>query len=374
MKRTLVLLSIVGLILVLAATHPASAAKSYFAERYDTTVMVQPDGALNVTETVIFRFEGGPFTYVFRDLRYADLDEIDRLQASLDGQVLPQGTQAGQVEITAGHPLKVTWHFPATSDSTHEFTLVYRVQGAIRQDSTTDILIWRAIPEEHDYEIRHSMIRIEYPPGVNPTVSPALTGVTAAFEAAEQGAVFTTQEVGKNTPVDVSVSFPSGSLISQPPTWQAAQEQKDRQIKAVTPYGLGAAALTGVIGLLGILFYSQSFRREAGFVPQNESPFTSPPGPIPPTLAARLVGSNTAFLGTFFDLAQRGVLQIEEGPKKWRNRTFEVIYLPNAGGLSSYEQVLWIPSFARRSMTGWSWRRSLRWLPAASLMGSSTKN
>ena len=159
-RKLLVLALLFGLLLPTAA----GAAKDYRAERFDVDLEIQPDGALVVTETVVFRFEGGPFTYVFRDLAYTEIDEIDRLQASMDGEVLPQGTGPGQVEIETGDPLKVTWHFAPISDSTHTFTLVYRVQGAIRQLDDADALIWRAFPEEHDYKIASSTITLSYPP------------------------------------------------------------------------------------------------------------------------------------------------------------------------------------------------------------------
>ncbi|RPJ42182.1 MAG: DUF2207 domain-containing protein [Chloroflexi bacterium] len=76
---------------------------------------------------------------------------------------------------------------------------------------------------------------------------------------------------------------------------------------------------------------------------------TRPPRPIAPALAARLTGSSTGFLGTLFDLARRGTLRIEEGPRKWTGRTFEIVRLDgahlesarseHAQDLSSHEQV-----------------------------------
>ena len=114
---------------------PALAGKDYSADRFDVDLTVQSDGSLLVRETVVFRFAGGPFTYAFRDLAYTEIDQIDRLQAGMDGVTLSQGTGPGQVEIVAARPLKVTWHFAPTSDSTHEFTLTYRVQGAIRKEA-----------------------------------------------------------------------------------------------------------------------------------------------------------------------------------------------------------------------------------------------
>jgi hypothetical protein len=339
MNRKFALTLIAVFLLASFAASPALAAKNYFAERYDVTIVVQPGGSLVITETIVFHFEGGPFTYVFRDLAYANLDEIDRLQASMDGQVLPQGNQPGQVEIEAGRPLKVTWHFPPASDSTHEFTLVYRVQGAFRQSAGADTLIWRAIPEDHAYTIDRATIRVEYPTGFMPLSDPVLDGVTAGFEVSAKGVVFTTQAIKVDQPVDVTIQFPPGSLISQPPAWQARQQERELQVKEGMPYGFGAAALTAVLGLAGVLLLGLGFRRDVVAETYAPGHFSSPPKEIPPALPARLVGSGTFFLGTLFDLARRGVLSIEEGAKKWGSRSFEIVRLPTTENFTPHEHV-----------------------------------
>ena len=53
------------LIVSLFTSAPVSA-KTYSAERYDSIVRLLPDGVLDVTETVVFRFESGTFKEVFR--------------------------------------------------------------------------------------------------------------------------------------------------------------------------------------------------------------------------------------------------------------------------------------------------------------------
>ena len=206
-------------ILLFGLLLPASAgaAKDYWAERFDVDLEIQPDGALVVTETIVFRFEGGPFTYVFRDLAFTEIDEIDRLQASMDGEVLPQGTAPGQVEIEAGDPLKVTWHFAPISDSTHTFTLVYRVQGAIRQLDDADALIWRAIPEEHDYEIASSTITLRYPPTATLLEEPKLLGRKATVETSDNQVVLTTRDIDEDEDVVVQALFAPGSVIASAP-------------------------------------------------------------------------------------------------------------------------------------------------------------
>lgn len=56
-SRSSVLLPAVLLVCLFAST-PALA-KTYSAERYDSVVRLAPDGVLDVTETVVFRFESG---------------------------------------------------------------------------------------------------------------------------------------------------------------------------------------------------------------------------------------------------------------------------------------------------------------------------
>jgi hypothetical protein len=202
MKTKLYLALVAALCLALILFSPALAKKSYQAERFDVTIAVQPDGTLNVTETIVFRFTGDPFTYVFRELVFNDLDEIDNLQASLDGQALAQRTTMG------------------------------------------------------------------------------------------------------------------------------------------IPFGLGAAALTTLLGVVGVIVAGRSFRRETAIFQNNVyQSLSAPPRAIPPALAAKLTGSGVPFLGTLFDLARRGVLRIEEGPKKWGSRTFEVIRQPTSERLQPHEQV-----------------------------------
>jgi hypothetical protein len=348
MNRKLLFPVLTVLLLAALTSSPSQAAKSYYAERYDVTIAVQPDGALIVTETVVFRFEGGPFTYVFRDLEFTNLDEIDRLQASMDGQALPQGTQAGQVEIVAGKPLKVTWHFPPTSDASREFTLVYRVQGALRKNNDSDALIWRAIPEEHEYTIANSTIRLQYPPGVNPLQAPNLSMTPVVVETGDQSITFAIQGIQDDTPVDLTANFPPSSLLTQAPVWQARQAERTRRTAEALPYGFGAAAITGLISLVAVALYGQSFRRERDAASDFVPSYIAPPKTVAPAVAARLSGASYPFLGTLFDLAGRGVLSIEEGARKWGSRTFEVMRHSNDQDLTPHEQAF-MQAFFRKA-------------------------
>ena len=95
--------------------------KAYSAERFDVDMTVEEGGSLLITETVVFDFVGGPFTFVFRDLPTDQTDGVQILSASVDGLPYATGTNAGQVEIESGDPMRVTWHLEATSNATRSF-------------------------------------------------------------------------------------------------------------------------------------------------------------------------------------------------------------------------------------------------------------
>jgi hypothetical protein len=226
---------VVALVCLLWA-GPALAAKDYRAERFDVVLDVQSGGSLVVTETIRFRFEGGPFTYAFRDLAYTQIDEIDRLQASMDGEILAQGTGPGQVEVVAGRPLKVTWHFAPTSDSVHEFVLTYRVQGAIRQEAGADTLIWRAIPEDHDYTIERSTITLRNSASAT-LLGTELSGAVANQVSGDGQVQWAAAGIDADESLVVTARFSPGSLVEAPPQWQARDAERREQTARAVPAG-----------------------------------------------------------------------------------------------------------------------------------------
>src|SRR5512134_2823958 len=124
---------IVILAISLLVVQPVQAAKSYYAEYFDVQIDLQEGGSAIITETVKFHFEGDPFTFAFREISASETDGLTFLDAALDGAEMPRGTRAGQVEVEAGDTLKVTWHFPPTSNAAHVFVARYRVDGLIRK-------------------------------------------------------------------------------------------------------------------------------------------------------------------------------------------------------------------------------------------------
>lgn len=337
------------LLVALSLPTVAGAAKHYQAEHYDVDLVVQEDGSLVVTETIVFHFEGGPFTYVFRDLAYNEIDAIDRLQASMDGHEMSQGTGPGHAEIEAGDPLKVTWHFAPTSDSTHTFTLVYRVQGALRQLGDADPLIWRAIPEEHDYDIGSSTITLSFPSSASLQGQPVVRGVDAAIDSGANRVVITTQAIEHDQDVVVEARFAPGSLISTPPDWQVARAERAGKVGQALPQGVAAAVLSIIAGGGLLVWFWRRHPRPRPSVSAVALHRTAPPSSAPPAIGVKLANGALPALATMFDLARRGVLGIEEAPGRWR-RKFIIYRLPSDEALLPHE--LGLLDALLRSRTG----------------------
>ena len=328
---------LLGLAISLLVVHPAQAAKSYYAEFFDVQIDLQESGSAIVTETVKFHFEGEPFTFAFREVSARETDGITFLEASLDGVTMPQGTEAGQVEVEPGDPLRVTWHFPPTSNASHVFVVRYRADGVIRKDGESDTLIWRAIPEEHEYTIERSTITLTYPTSATTLSEPTLNwDFDAAFE--EDRVVLTAGALEEDQDVILTARFAPGSLTAATPAWQVRQEQTRAATARAVPAGLIAGLATLLLGGLGLFTYIRANQRELNLSPVMSIP--SPPAEVSPAVVGKLTKQSHASMGAIFDLAQRGLLEIREEQGGWGTKNHVLVRTDQSALLKPFEQGL----------------------------------
>ena len=336
MTRKIILASLIVLTTSLLFSGPALAAKSYYAERFDVQVDIQENGSAVVTETVEFHFEGDPFAFAFREISATETDGITFLEASMDGKPMPRGTGAGQVEVEEGNPLKVTWHFPPTSNTTHVFTVRYRASGVIRKEDG-DTLIWRAIPEDHDYLIGHSTITLTYPPEATQLDQPVLNwDYDAAWE--QDQIVLTASNIGEDEEVILTARFAPNSLTQAAPQWQVRQERAEAATAQALPFGLLAGIATLVLGGLALFTYARSNARELSISPSVST--ASPPSDVSPALIGKLTGQPLSFMGAIFDLAQRGVLEVREASGFLGSKNHLLVRTDHSESLEPFEQAL----------------------------------
>ncbi len=310
-------------------TQPV-AAKSYYAERFDVRVDVQQNGDLLVTEMVVFRFEGGDYTFAYRDITKNELDSLQVLAVRMDGQMLERGSQPGQAEVVEdGDSIEITWHFEPTRDASRIFELTYRVTGNLRQANQRDSLVWQVIPIDHEYVIRSSEIRVVYPAGVQPLTDPLLRGRESQAQPEEEGMAFHLRDIPANESLVLEVQFPPGVLIQQPPGWQSVQIERNRQVVGGLPYAGALAALIAIVAF-GVFLRV----RRANFVeaPLSIPPGTlsSPPDDLSPAAASFLVNNGRGTIlqafGIVLDMARRGriTLDFRESGGLFKARDFEV--------------------------------------------------
>ncbi len=313
-RKLAFILTIIGL-LILPGT--ALGAKEYSADRFDVQAAVQADGSLLVTETVGFRFVGGPFTYVFRELLTDYTDGITEIAASMDGVPLPPGQGAGQVEIKGRDTIKVTWHFAPTSDSTHTFVLRYRMLGVVRQERDSDLLLWHALPTDYDYRIASSTVRVTFPRTATLLSAPEVRKGRATVETGAGQVTFSARDLKADSTLRVALRFPPGSLVEAPPQWQVRQTQAQQ----AAPSFLAAALAVLAAGAAGLVAFWTRQQREPAAFTASELSYTAPPNDLSPAIAGVLNSSGaqsswSQALGTMFELGRRGVLSIEESPER----------------------------------------------------------
>ena len=324
---------------------PASAQRAgdYKAQRFDVTIT--PQGAdLDVVETIVFEFQSGSFRRVWRDIPTSRTDGIEVLEARMDGAPLPRGEGEGQVEVTGRNRVKVQWNFAPIGPSVHTFELRYRARGVIHRADGADVLRWRVLPSEHRYAIDSSRIVIATS-GAELRPLEARRMGTSSMNATPTGVVIEASDITRNGTAVAELRYPAGTMIAAPPAWQ----QRNADASAAAPKWLMGAAAAFALGLLVVFGARQGY--EPARVPAYETTTTSPPSPMPAALTAVLVngGRSSAYQGvaTLLDLAERGALRIQEVPKSFGIRNYDVTKIPGRHQLEPHEQTAMEIAFGR---------------------------
>lgn len=340
MWRKMVATLVVLVILLSGVPGALAQEKSYSADRFDVDIAVNQDGSLLITETVVFRFVGEPFTFVFREIPTDHTDGVEIVEASVDGRSYPQGTNAGQVEIDSDDNIRVTWHMEPTANTARTFVLQYRMLGVVRQTETADLLRYQPLPDEFEYTIDSSAVTLRYPSSADLLETPRVTANTAQVDRSGNEVTFTRQNIEPNNTMVLEMTFAKGSLIATPPTWQTRQAEQN----ALAPVWIGASLLVVVAGIIGAIMLWRSHQQQ---VKKSTAVYYEPPTNLPPAIAGVLNGSGASpswsnALATLFDLADRGILSIEEIEKKsiFSGQDFEIVLLEEPSDLRPHENGL----------------------------------
>ena len=298
-------------------TATLRAAKDHVAERYDIDAAVRADGSLVVEEEIAFRFTGGEYTYVNREIPANETDGVEVLGAAMDGRELAWGEDEGQLEVDyRRRSVRVRWHFAPTRDRTHVFTLRYRLAGVVRNTGGEDWIAWAPFPARFDYPITAGSVRMSWMPGARLRRQAHTDGPVASVSPSATGFVATVANYRqRDDDVVLTARFEPGAFTSPEPQWQRDAQHADQMS---TSFFAAAGMITAATILALLLFFLKHRRDRNGSLGAGQTVST-----VPDTLAPGLAGSIShgrvsvtaaQLLAVVFDLAGRGAIAIEEQP------------------------------------------------------------
>jgi uncharacterized membrane protein YgcG len=316
---------------------------------YGVNLAVQPDGTLQVRETIGYDFGVVPHHGIFRDIPvrfdYPKLNATDRVYPlSVTSVSASAGTPAqyttdtfstggvGYERIKIGDP-------NTTITGVHTYKIAYRVQAVLNRFSDHDELVWNAIGGQWTVPIQAVTVAVETPAAITrincaqgPTGSNE-SCATAQFSgnAANFGQSLLSPQAG----LTVTVAIPK--VIAPSPKPVLEQRFTIGRAFAVTPVTGGVAGALTLLFVGGLLLYlwrvgrdrryrgsavDQSFGNGDG--PDERAPIFEhtetpvefePPDGLRPGEVGTLVGLRAHPLdvtATIIDLAVRKYLKIEE--------------------------------------------------------------
>jgi uncharacterized membrane protein len=188
-------------LLLAAAAAPARAQRSLEIPRFDSRVVVDPDGSIVVSETITARFHG-KWNGIYRKVpvKYRTPQGFNwTIRISLLGATDLEGNALRTETSREGHYLRFQIWVPGAEDAERTIVLSYRATNALRFFENHDELYWNLTGDEWDVPLGLVSAEVHLPAGV--------TGVRATAFNGVLGAALTEAQVDASGPV-VTIRMP----------------------------------------------------------------------------------------------------------------------------------------------------------------------
>lgn len=331
MRRALLL---IGALLV-ALARPAGAQSgdsTIIIHSYDTELLVQLDGVVDVTETIRFEFIG-KWNGILRDLSL-NHNTAEGKREKLQVEVVSVTDERGRAlrmepEEPDGWTRRLRIFVPGAHNAQRTLVIRYRVKNALRfyfakdGEPAFDELYWNVTGNDWTMPIRRASARVILPPNAVPTRTAVYTGYAGstgrdaeiAVDSARNVITFTTtREMAEGEGLTVAAGWPPGTISSRPSDSEhqrlLAAHARAEKLR-LWPLGLPLLAFW-----LGLSVWMRRGRdpREQSITVQYE-----PPDGMTPAEMGTLVDHEAEMrdvISTLVDLAVRGYVGIEERIEK----------------------------------------------------------
>ncbi len=213
-------------------TSPAApTSKSVLVAERNGDFTILPNGDVQVVETWVVVFHGGPFHYAFRSIPYDRLERVSDWRIAEGERIYFPGDEDEEAPYTfqvleTEEGSQVVWYFPETTDAIRTFTLRYTLHGVLWLDAEQgDRFFWTFVEADRGYPIKEATATIHLP-----ALFRAQDLETQAFrtmataEAAQtldgRKVVFHASDLREGERWEIGVRWPHGAVKAAMPIWQ----------------------------------------------------------------------------------------------------------------------------------------------------------
>ena len=324
MKRALLLsVAIVGVLVFVSPAH-AQGVRSYQYKSIDTTVVVNKDTTVDITEDQQFTYQG-VYNLGWRSIPHTGYDAITDVSV-VDGDTgVPlhysllrlnkdlQSSWGAYTVFSQDNATNIEWYYDLshTADPTsHHWILHYKVHGALGFFKDHDELYWNLFTK-YSVPVRMVDLTVTLP---GPDTAPQMSFYTSGMhpytsdQPTTNTFIFHTTDIRPNEAVTFAVGWQKG-LVDQNAYW----------FDALKVYWAIVASILLFVCSVGFaiifwLYEEHKYRGRGTIVPQYEPPEALPPA-MAEIVAKRSLNLN-AWPATVVDLAVRGYITIEDRQEK----------------------------------------------------------
>lgn len=341
LSRTLAVVIAVACSLALFTSGGAQS-KTLHWERYDVTIDIHQDGDFTVTEDQTIAFTSGSFTEGYAVIPLSKVESIDNVEVFEDGAPYStgfgEGTPGTYSVSTYGGELEILWWFERASNESRNFTIQYDVSGGMRvyDDVSRDQLWWRAIDEDFAADINAATVTVNLPTSV-PQEQLTLDLYERGIDGVQMDVLsgdqirYTASNIDQGDALEVRLEFPKITTAVEP-DWQEAAEKQEEREEQLEPLKSLANLLFlggGLFLIVGAPVGTYLLWHTRGRDVPVEAPIDmlrEPPDDLAPGAVGTLIDETADIhdmISTLVDLAERGVITIEETKSEFLGFSFD---------------------------------------------------
>jgi uncharacterized membrane protein YgcG len=344
-----------ALLAVSVGVTPAAAQRSLAIKRFDAAIRVEPDGGIQVTETIVAQFTGS-WNGIYRTIP-VKYRTAQGLNWTLGLDILGATDDAGRsLKVEAGrerHYLKLRIWVPGAENATRTVVLQYRATNALRFFDEHDELYWNVTGDEWDVPIEAATAQIELPPGTEGVRAIAFNGV---YGSRAQDASVETSGTAVRIAMPHALGFHEG--LTAVVGWNKGVVAEPTAVART----VGVFASNWPLGIPVVVFIGMFLLWQRSGKDPRPRPVAvqyKPPKDMTPAEAGTLLDNDVDMrdiTATLVDLGVRGYLRFEErdDPKffgLFSEREYVIHRLQPtdaANGLAEHERLVLAGIFSRR--------------------------